>query len=87
MTSVADFNKAITQGVDTLTVSGDIATNSVFDLAEKTVTNLTIDITGMVNGEKLTIKNGTITNLTVRDKAGVALTIDSVQVVSKTIFN
>ena len=87
VTNVADFNKAITLGVDPLTVSGDIATNSVFDLAGKTITNLTIDFTGMVNGEKLTIKNGTITNLTVKNKAGVTLTIDNVQVVSKTNIN
>ena len=84
---MADFNKAIMQGVDPLTISGDIVTNSVFDLAGKTISKLTIDITGMATGEKLTLKNGKITNLLVKDKTGVTLTIEGVQVVNSTITN
>ena len=41
----------------------------------------------MASGETLTLKNGTVENLTVNNQAGVDLTIDSVQVVGNTTIN
>ena len=87
VTTVTDFNTAITQGVDALTISGDIATGSTFDLKGKMITNLTIDITGMTNGEALTLTNGSVTNLTVIDKAGISFAIENVLVQSSTNLN
>ncbi len=45
-------------------------------LQARTITNLTIELTGMANGETLTLTNGTVKNLTVKDKTGVILDID-----------
>ena len=73
--------------MDTLTIFGDIVTNSIFDLKGKTITNLTINLVGMSNGEKLTLTNGTVKNLTVKDKAGVALDVNSVVVENRTNLN
>ena len=84
---MTDFNTAITQGVDALTISGDITAGSTFDLKGKTITNLTIDITGMANGEDLTLTNGNVTNLTVIDKLGVSFTIENVLIQNATNFN
>ena len=87
VTNVADFNAAIAKGVNTLTISGDIATSSKFDLNGRTIVNLTIDLAGMANGDALTLTNGSVTNLKVIDKAGVLLTIENVLVQSSTSLN
>ena len=87
VTNVAEFNAAIAKGVDSITISGDIATNSKFDLNGKNIVNLTIDLAGMSNGDALTLTNGSVTNLTVIDKAGVLLTIENVLVQSSTSLN
>ncbi len=51
------------------------------------MTNLTIDLTGMVNGEKLTLTNGTVKNLIVKDKQGVLLDINGITVENTTKLN
>ncbi|MFS0690422.1 hypothetical protein AB1K89_14405 [Sporosarcina sp. 179-K 8C2 HS] len=86
-TTVA-FNNAIKSAspiAGPITISGDIQNGSVFDLQSKTITNLTIDLTGLVNGEKITLQNGSVTNLTVIDKSGVTLVKKSVAINNETI--
>ncbi|WP_342539154.1 hypothetical protein MKY15_04625 [Sporosarcina sp. FSL K6-1540] len=87
VTNVADFNTAIVQGVDALTISGDVATGSTFNLQGKTITNLTIDLTGMTNAETITLTNGSVKNLTIKDKTDVTLNVNNVVVENRTILN
>lgn len=41
----------------------------------------------MVNGETLTLTNGSVKNLTIKDKTGVTLNVNNVVVENGTILN
>lgn len=81
------FNKEISGSspiAGPVTITGDIPSESVFNLQGKTVTDLTIDLTGMSNGETMTLTNGSVTNLVIKDKSGVTLDLNSVKVTNLT---
>lgn len=84
---VTEFNSKISGGspiVSPITVSGDIPNGSIFNLQGKTVEDLTIDLTGLVSGETITLKNGSVKKLTIKDKSGVTFNMNAVTVTQKT---
>ena len=59
----------------------------MFDLKGKTVKDLTIDLSGLVDGETITVTNGTVTNLGVKNKTGVILDLNNLDITNSTDIN
>lgn len=58
----------------------------MFDLKGKQVSDVTIDLTEMKQGDVVTFRNGTVSQLTIYDQAGVQLIVDDVIIQGQTIL-
>ena len=58
----------------------------MFDLKGKRVSDVTIDLTEMKQGDRVTFRNGTVSHLTIYDQAGVQLIVEDVIIQGQTIL-